>query len=68
MNRENQKKIDRRSVLRGMGLGVGAAGAAAVVMATGTEAQAEIATESVAKSAGYRETDHVRRVYELSRF
>ncbi len=58
--------LARRDLFRVAGLGVGALGAvAAGVTVTGGTAEAAPA-ETV--STGYRETDHVRRVYELSRF
>jgi nitrous oxide reductase len=48
------------------GLATGAAGAAAVALG-GTPAKA--ATEAgTGKSSGYRETEHVRKYYELARF
>lgn len=53
----------RRDFLRLAGLGT-AAGAAAAVGATAAEAGVE-ATE---QGAGYRETAHVKKVYELARF
>lgn len=57
------KGTDRRSFLKLAGLGtVGTvAAAASTVTATADEL-------TPAKGDGYRETDHVKRVYELSRF
>ncbi|PGH55124.1 formate dehydrogenase [Azospirillum palustre] len=53
-------------MFRAAGLGVGALGAvAAGVTATGGPAEAAPAETT---STGYRETDHVRKVYEVSRF
>jgi hypothetical protein len=49
-------------------MGAGAAGVAAVAVASGSPVRAETAGGDRRKSAGYRETEHVRRVYELSRF
>ncbi|MFP5513650.1 MAG: formate dehydrogenase [Alphaproteobacteria bacterium] len=58
--------LARRDLFRVAGLGVGALGAVvAGVTATGGTAEAAPAETA---STGYRETDHVRRVYELSRF
>ncbi|PWC36613.1 formate dehydrogenase [Azospirillum sp. TSO35-2] len=58
--------LDRRDLFRVAGLGVGALGAAAVgATATGGTAQAAPAEP---KTTGYRETDHVRKVYDVSRF
>lgn len=68
--REEQKQtevrgVDRRSFLRGVGVGAGAAGVAAVVTSKAAEAQP---AEAGHKAGGYRETAHVRRVYDLARF
>ncbi|WP_247893862.1 formate dehydrogenase [Azospirillum endophyticum] len=60
------KGLARRELFRAAGLGVGALGAvAAGVTATGGPAEAAPAETA---STGYRETDHVRKVYEVSRF
>ncbi|MFD1626794.1 formate dehydrogenase [Azospirillum griseum] len=56
----------RRDLFRVAGLGVGALGAAAVG-AVGAAPTAEAAPTAPA-TTGYRETDHVRTVYALSRF
>lgn len=53
----------RRDFLKLAGLG-SAAGAAAVVGATAAEAGVEVAEQG----SGYRETAHVKKVYELARF
>jgi hypothetical protein len=58
--------IDRRDFFRKASLGVGVAGAAAA----GLSASKVKAAEPVAgasNSAGYRETDHVKKFYELAR-
>lgn len=66
MTDKTKTTVARRDLFRAAGLGVGALGAAAVGIPAATgEAEAATAAEP---SAGYRETDHVRRVYELSRF
>lgn len=59
--------LARRDLFRVAGLGVGALGAVAVgaVAVTGP---AEAALTDSTTTTGYRETDHVRKVYELSRF
>lgn len=60
------KGLARRDLFRVAGLGVGALGAAAAgVTATGGTAEAAPAET---RTTGYRETDHVRKVYEVSRF
>ena len=72
MNEDKSKRgISRRGFLRGAGMGAGAAGVAAVAavaVAGGSPVSAETAASDSRKSVGYRETEHVRRVYELSRF
>lgn len=62
---EEKSGVDRRAFLRGVGLSAGAAGVAAV--AGTSEAEAAPVTDH-RKSAGYSETDHVLRAYELARF
>lgn len=63
MKQDNQSPTDRRSFLKLAGLGtVGTvAAAASTVTATADELTPE-------KGNGYRETEHVKRVYDLSRF
>jgi hypothetical protein len=59
--------LQRRDVMKGLGV----AGIATVgVLAAGASAEsAEVAETGVNSAAGqYRETAHVRRVYELARF
>ncbi len=69
MNEEKEKReISRRNFLRGAAMGGGIAGIAAAAVATGTPAQAKTENATGRVEAGYRETEHVRRVYELSRF
>lgn len=55
---------DRRGFLKLAGAGV--VGSGAVAASTVVPAQAE--TEKPAESQGYRETEHVRRYYELAKF
>jgi len=60
------KSSQRREFFRKAGLG---AGAAAVVAGTlGTDSEPASAALDPSKPQGYRETDHVKRVYELSKF
>lgn len=65
---KKEQGVSRRGFLRGAGLGAGAAGVAAVsltaVASTGTASEAD----PKRRAAGYRETEHVRRAYELARF
>jgi len=66
MTKQTEKvELDRRGFLRAVGVGAGAAAATAVVASTAVTAAEPKAASS---GAGYHETDHVRRVYELARF
>lgn len=60
----DRSSVPRRDFLRLAGLG-SVAGAAAAVS---TAEQAEAAPTDTGKSAGYRETPHVKRYYELAKF
>jgi anaerobic selenocysteine-containing dehydrogenase len=66
MTKETDKKsVPRRDFLKLAGLG-SVVGAAAVA---GNGRQADAASQKVDRvSSGYRETEHVRKYYELSRF
>ncbi len=69
MSEQNKKsKISRRAFIRGAAMGTGAAGVAAAALGTASPVQAKIEDSTGRKEAGYRETEHVRRVYALSRF
>ncbi len=69
MNEKSKNNtISRRMFIRGAAMGTGAAGVAAVTLGEPSPAQAETADSTGRKEAGYRETEHVRRVYALSRF
>ncbi|AWK86753.1 formate dehydrogenase [Azospirillum thermophilum] len=57
--------LGRRELFRAAGIGVGALGAAVAGLPAATT---EAAAAETVTSQGYRETDHVRKVYELSRF
>jgi anaerobic selenocysteine-containing dehydrogenase len=59
------KAAPRRDFLKLAGLGTLAGAAAA---ASGTPQQAKAATAKPTADAGYRETEHVKKAYELSRF
>jgi hypothetical protein len=59
------KSVARRDFFRKAGFGVGAAGVAAVTLKS--EAKAAESVDSP-KGSGYRETDHVKKFYQLSRF
>jgi hypothetical protein len=66
MKRSDKKgaKADRRSFLKLAGAGVMGSGAAlaAAVM------PAEASSDAAAEGTTYRETDHVKRYYELAKF
>lgn len=59
------KTAQRRDFLKLAGLGTLAGAAAA---AGGTPGKAEAATAKTSTGAGYRETEHVKTAYKLSRF
>ncbi len=66
MSKRETTAIDRRDFFRKASLGVGAAGAAAA----GLSASKVKAAEPVAgasNGAGYRESAHVKKFYELAR-
>ena len=55
---------DRRSFMKLAGAGVVSTGAALVEK----KKKSEAATPASGDASGYRETDHVRRYYELAKF
>lgn len=65
-DKEHSGKLARRDLFRVAGLGVGALGAVAAGVAVAAAPAEAASTETT--TTGYRETDHVRKVYELSRF
>ncbi len=67
MARKSDEKTatSRRGFFRGTLLGAGAAGALAVV---GRAAGAAAPDTGAKTKAGYRETEHVKKVYALARF
>ena len=67
MQQEVKARISRRAFLTRAGLTAGAAGAAAVAVGGASPAEAAQQTRG-RRVAGYRETEHVRRAYALSRF
>ncbi len=64
--KETLKSPGRRAFFRKAGIGVGAAGVAAVGL-SGKSAEAEAKPDKDFKKSAYRETEHVKRYYELSR-
>ena len=67
MSKKETASVGRRDFFKKAGLGAGAAGAVAVGLAADKTKAAEPAART-ANSAGYRETEHVKKFYELSRF
>jgi len=63
--KESQQK-SRRDFLKGAGLATGAAGVAAVALSSKT-AHAKVSKAETGQ-AGYQETEHVKKYYELARF
>ena len=61
------KQMNRRDFFKMAGLGAGAAGVAAVVVKTTGAAAGERLADRPSKS-GYRETEHVKKYYDLARF
>ena len=63
MSKKTATSVGRRDFFRKAGLGVGAA-------AVGLSAKDSAAqpAKTGPKSAGYRETEHVKKYYELARF
>ena len=66
MSKQEVPAIGRRDFFRRATLGVGAVGAAAVGLSA-TPGDAAVTGDSK-KGAGYRETEHVKKYYELSKF
>jgi hypothetical protein len=64
LSKKDQINSGRREFFKKAGLGAGAA--AVAVAAPQAGAVAAVATPT--KGAGYTETDHVRKYYELARF
>lgn len=62
--KQDSSRMGRRAFLKTASLGVAASAGAAVI--GGEEAAAATAPDK--KTGGYRETEHVRRVYALARF
>jgi hypothetical protein len=65
-DKKEAKSLARREFLKTAGLTTGAVGAAAVALTSPTAKAADTNPAKRGK-AGYRETEHVRRYYELAR-
>ncbi len=64
---EGIKSVERRNFMKKAGLGVGAVGAVAVALPK-TSAAAVPGTSAKPGKSGYRETEHVKKYYEMARF
>ncbi len=67
MSKKQAAAVNRRDFFRKVSLGVGAAGAA-VAGLSATKAKAVEPGTDASKGAGYQETAHVKKYYELARF
>lgn len=65
-DRKAAKSLARREFLKTAGLATGAVGAAAVALSS-PQAKAAGTTPAKGDKTGYRETEHVRKYYELAR-
>ncbi|MEJ1995596.1 MAG: formate dehydrogenase [Limibacillus sp.] len=66
MSKEKATEMGRRDFFRKATLGAGVAGVAAAGLAKGAAAGEPVKQQ--ASGSGYRETDHVKKYYELARF
>jgi hypothetical protein len=66
MSKRETTAIDRRDFFRKASLGVGAAGAAAAGLSA-TKVKAAEPVAGASNGAGYRESAHVKKFYELAR-
>ncbi len=64
--KQEPRSLDRRAFFKKAGVGIGAAGAVAVGL--GASAEAKVGPKGETKTKAYRETEHVKQVYETSRF
>ena len=62
---KSKKALPRRDFLKAAGIAGGAAGVAAVALSSKS---ASAAAPESGKGSGYRETEHVKKYYELARF
>ena len=61
------KSTERRAFMKKAGLGVGAVGAVAVALPK-SSAAVVLGTGAKPGKSGYRETEHVKKYYEVARF
>ncbi len=67
MSKKETAAVNRRDFFRKASLGVGAAGAAVAGLSASKTKAAEPG-KGASTGAGYRETAHVKKYYELARF
>ncbi len=67
MSKKVAAKLGRRDFFRKAGLGAGVAGAAAVGLSA-SRGEAAAPDKGATKGVGYRETEHVKKFYELAKF
>ena len=67
MSKKESAAVNRRDFFRKASLGVGAAGAAVAGLSASKTKAAEPA-KGASTGAGYRETAHVKKYYELAKF
>ena len=65
MSKKREINVGRRDFFKKAGLG---AGATAIAVTASSAGAVEAVTPQEKKSAGYSETDHVRRYYDSARF
>jgi len=67
MSKKAGTDMGRRDFFRKAGLGAGAAGAAAIGLSA-AKTDAAVPDKGAKQGAGYRETAHVKKFYELAKF
>ena len=65
MERQDNTKVNRRTVLRALGAGAGAATAPGALSAS---ASADSETNDEKRKSRYKETDHVKAFYRVNRY
>jgi len=65
MSKKAAAKLGRRDFFRKAGLGAGVAAAAGL---SASQGEAAVPDKGTAKGVGYRETEHVKKFYELAKF
>lgn len=68
MSKKDDTSKARRNFFRTAGFGFGAVGAAVVGLRSGSSKAAVDGEDKPNENAGYQETAHVKKYYELARF